>query len=432
MSQIVAIPAGAGAGGLSPPRAGIGAMVRRFAAAGRGWIARLVAAKWTRRAVRWAGIVRPRGWVTLAAAVACFEAGRRLGWAELILLGVAGAATMLVAGMFAIGRTAYQVSLDLARLRVTVGDDAYGQITVRGAASRALLPSALELPVGQGVAVFATPRLTHGAEHREAFAIPTYRRSVIPIGPVRSARGDALGLVRREVPWTGCYELFVHPKTVSLAGASKGFLRDLEGRPTSDLSSSDVAFHALREYVVGDDRRHIHWKTSARMAKFMVRQFEETRRSHLAIALSTNQADYSDDAELELAISVAASLGLQAKREDKELTVLVPGRTLHSETGAILLDESARIGPDTSARAIDSLARTAAAAVPDASVAALVVGSRATPERLRSAATRFGIDVLVLAVQCEVGTTLVRRSLGGAVVIGLGDLEDLPRGVRML
>ena len=33
-----------------------------------------------------------------------------------------------------------------------------------------------------------------------------------------------------------------------------GFIRDIEGATTQDLSSADVSFHALREYVPGDDR----------------------------------------------------------------------------------------------------------------------------------------------------------------------------------
>ena len=36
---------------------------------------------------------------------------------------------------------------------------------------------------------------------------------------------------------------------------STGFIRDLEGNPTKDLTTSDVSFHALREYVPGDDVR---------------------------------------------------------------------------------------------------------------------------------------------------------------------------------
>ena len=79
--------------------------------------------------------------------------------------------------------------------------------------------------------------------------------------------------------------------------------------PTTDLSSADVSFHALRDYVPGDDRRHIHWKTTARTNKLMVRQFEETRRAHLAISLSINTEEYASEDEFELAISAAASIG---------------------------------------------------------------------------------------------------------------------------
>ena len=73
----------------------------------------------------------------------------------------------------------------------------------------------------------------------------------IVVGPVRSVRGDPFGLARRSVRWTRPVELFVHPLLVSLAGASSGLLRDLEGQATRDLSDSDLSFHALRDYVAG-------------------------------------------------------------------------------------------------------------------------------------------------------------------------------------
>ena len=132
--------------------------------------------------------------------------------------------------------------------------------------------------------------------HEDLFTIPTARRAVIVVGPVRSVRADPLHLLRRQVLWTEPEDLFVHPRTVALAGSAAGFIRDLEGMPTTELSSADVSFHALRDYVPGDDRRHIHWKTTARTNKLMVRQFEETRRAHLAISLSINTDEYASEA----------------------------------------------------------------------------------------------------------------------------------------
>jgi uncharacterized protein (DUF58 family) len=52
----------------------------------------------------------------------------------------------------------------------------------------------------------------------------------------------------------------------------------------------------------------------------MVRQFEETRRSHVVVALDNLAEHYASDDEFELAVSAAASIAAQTFREEKELT----------------------------------------------------------------------------------------------------------------
>src|SRR5690606_18209330 len=111
-----------------------------------------------------------------------------------------------------------------------------------------LLPLRMELVVGDGAAEFHVPTLAGGASHEEVFVLPTERRGIIPVGPATAVRGDPLGILRRAVPWTQPIPLFVHPRTVALDHLGAGLLRDLEGQTTNDLSPSDIAFHALREY----------------------------------------------------------------------------------------------------------------------------------------------------------------------------------------
>ena len=144
-------------------------------------------------------------------------------------------------------------------------------------------PIRLELRVGAAVARFNLPSLASGRQHDELFVIPTSRRAVVEVGPARTVRGDPLGLLRREVAWTGVTELFVHPRIVGLDPLGSGLLRDLEGQSSNDISMSDLAFHTLRDYAAGDDRRYIHWRTSARTGQLMVRQFVDTRRIHATI-----------------------------------------------------------------------------------------------------------------------------------------------------
>ncbi|WP_336707531.1 DUF58 domain-containing protein [Oerskovia sp. USHLN155] len=379
-----------------------------------------------------ASVVSPFGWAVLVGLVAAWWTGLVFSWVELLAVAIVATVAMLGAVAFVRGTFRYSVQLDLGQRRVTVGDRAVGTLEVSNQSPRPLLPAVMELPVGAGVASFPVPRLRSGASHEEIFTIPTHRRSVIPVGPVRSVRADPLGLLRREVVWTNPEELFVHPRTKNLSGSSTGFLRDLEGRVTQDISNSDVSFHALRDYVPGDDRRHIHWKTTARTGQLMVRQFEETRRSHLAVVLSTRAEDYAHPDEFELAVSSCGSLGLQAIKEDRGLTVLVNDGSLRGDNRVRLLDDLARVETRSLRTSLVDLARVAGTSVTDASVVALVVGSAVSPTELRAASARLPQDVRVMAIQCVPGAKVSRHRIAELVVLTIGELGDLPLALRRL
>ena len=373
------------------------------------------------------------GWITVVAAVGAGVLGWRYAWDELRVLMVCGTAILAASSVFLVGRSPYRVRMDLAHRRVVVGERALGRIEVTNTSARGTLPAEVELPVGAGVAAFPLPRLAANETHEDLFAVPTTRRAVIVVGPVRSVRADPLGIARRELRWTDPVELFVHPRTVSLAGTSAGFLKDLDGRPTKDLSPSDISFHALREYVVGDDRRHVHWKSTARAGQLMVRQFEETRRSHLAIALSTHLADYAaGEDEFELAVSVAGSLGLHAFREERDLTIVTQTGTMHTRTPGRMLDDLTRAELAYRGTDVVHLASAVAASAPEVSLALLVVGSTVAPARLHAAAVRLPVDVRVVALRCEAGAALGRRAIAGLVVLTIGSLDDLPLAIRRL
>ncbi len=377
-------------------------------------------------------VVSSFGWAVIGAAAAAWWAGLAGGWVEAAV--VAGLLTVVLTAAvgFVLGRLRYRVTVDLAQARVTVGDRAVGRLDVRNETSRALLPSVLELVVGTGVATLPVPRLAPGAGTDEIFSIPTQRRAVIPVGPVRSVRADPFGLMRRHVEWAGVQELFVHPRTLHLGGSSAGFRPDLEGKATRDISTSDVAFHALREYVPGDDRRHIHWKTTARTGRLMVRQFEETRRSHLAVILSTRLEDYADPAEFELAVSACGSLGLQALREDRGLTVLVQGGTLRGTHRTRLLDDLSRVELQPSRVGLADLARAAGQAIADVSVVALVCGSTVGPTALRSASAGLPVTVRALAVRCCPGAPAGRRAVAELEILTIGELGEFAAALRRL
>lgn len=378
-------------------------------------------------------VVTGLGWTVVIAGITAAIAGIRYDWWELITIACIVAVLIALSTVFLVGRTRYVTNLDLSRDRVVVGERAVGALQLSNPSTRAMLPVRVELPVGKGLASFQVPRLPGGATHEELFAIPTHRRAVLQVGPVTAVRGDPVGLFARTVTWSDPLDLFVHPRTVPMDGSSSGFLQDLEGLPTTDLSSADISFHALREYVPGDDRRHVHWRTTAKTGQLVVKQYQETRRSHLAIALSMSRREYARDEELELGISVAGSLGLQALKEDKQLTVMVQGATLPTRAGKPFLDSLSALDYTEPKRgSIVDLALSTGVHVPDASVAVLICGSFVTPSDVRRAASYIPVGVRVVAIYPAPGSSVIRRSIGDVVVLTLGTIDDLPQAMRRI
>lgn len=398
-----------------------------------------VASAWWAKA---SAVVTPLGWSLAVLVPLAFVFGYAFAWLELVAIAWAVLVLVVVAAAYLIGRGAFLVHLGIPHNRVVVGEEATGVVTVSNPTHRRLPGVKVEIPVGVGLSEVALPSLAHGAVAEHQFAIPTSRRGVLSVGPVRTVRADPIGLVRRELLWTDTIELFVHPRTIGIPSTSTGFIRDLEGSPTRDLSNSDVSFHALREYLPGDERRNIHWKSTAKTGTYMVRQFEETRRSHLVIALSLASADYASDEEFEMAVSVAGSLGTRAIRDARTVSVVASERTpefakrkvfavrqLSTLTRTRLLDDLAVVDKAESALAILDLARVTSDQVSGISVAFLVCGSTPTPAQLRAASTRFPLGVEVVAIVCDPETVPGLRRVAGLSVLTIGFLEDLRKSL---
>lgn len=399
-----------------------------------GWrdIAAVIGARILTRLRKITSAIRPLAWVLMALAVGFWVLGQIAGWSEFTIAAVVIAIAVALCALFLIGRTAYDVALDLARTRVVVGERAVGALTLANRGTRAILPSRVVLPVGSGRGEFGIQRLAPGEEAEELFAIPTQKRGVVKVGPVSVVRGDPLGLFERAHRRDDPVDLFVHPRTVLFDGQSLGYLRDLEGLPAADLSRDDVSFHALLEYQSGDDLRHVHWRSTARTGTMMVRQYEETRRSHFVIGLSRSLADYATEDDFELGVSAAGSIGLRALRDSQRVDMRVQGRELPAGTGKQLLDSlSAVENSKPKEGGIAELAGVVSATMPLASVVVLVCGARVKSDDLRLACARlpFGARVLVVVADTTASAPALRR-IGDADVVTVGALEQIPLALQ--
>lgn len=395
--------------------------------------------------------VSPLGWTLLGLGLAAWWAGARYGWSELLV--VAAVALVLLAAclLLALGRTSVAIRVDVDPRRVVVGEPATGRIVVTNTGRIPLLPIVVELPVGVTGARFVLPPLGPGRAHEQLFVVPTHRRGVVPVGPARTVQGDPLGVVRRAIDWTEVTELYVHPRSTALESLGAGLLRDLEGAVTEDQSISDLAFHALREYQPGDDRRYIHWRSSAKAGRLLVRQFLDTRRSHVTVLLDPDPRSYRlgeqtareivaaraqlaldphapamavpQIADLETAISVAASVALRAHRDDQDVTVVCGRHTVAQGTPHRLLDTLARVeAADTD---VVAMAMTAAVLAPDTSIVLLVTGPEREFVNMQRVAAQFGPEVRTVVVLADAQSGRGIRHAGGLTLLALDHLAGL-------
>ncbi|PPK70622.1 DUF58 domain-containing protein [Actinokineospora auranticolor] len=375
--------------------------------------------------------VTPMGITVAVCSVLAWVAGGVVGWTELVVAGVAGVLVFAVSLFWAVGRAALAVRFGLEKERVVVGAEAACVVEVAGRRTTGrMLAMELELAVDDEVHVVEVPALGTGQVHRELFPIPTDKRGVIAVGPAVTVRGDPLGVLRRAVSWGSVQELFVHPVTVPLGPIGAGMLRDLEGYTTTDLSTSDLAFHTLREFAPGDDRRHIHWRSSAKLAtggqggaQFLVRQYLDTRRARLVVAVDGDVSAYPDPDDFETAVSVAASLALRAVEDEIDLTLFAAGQVVHDATAQRALDGLARVRPVT--MGLDDLATRAASLAPDATVVVLVAGGSRSYADLLRACGQFPSDIRRAAITVSAEGKAGITEGPGLTVASVRDLTDL-------
>lgn len=382
--------------------------------------------------------VTPLGWTVLLAAACSWLVGSTLGWVEAMYLSAACALMFTLSTLLTLGRTLLEIVVEVEPRRVIVGEAAAGRVQVTNISHTPLLPIALELPIGVSEARFSVPPLASGKTHDEVFIIPTAHRGVIAVGPASTVRGDPFGLMGRAVKWTGVTEVFVHPITVPLESLGSGLLRDLEGQTTNDISMSDLAFHTLREYAPGDDRRYIHWRSSAKVAasqpggKFLVRQFLDTRRSHLAVVVDTNLGSYADADDFETAISVGASVAARTIRDEMDTTLVIGRHVANKAALHLALDTFSRAQTDDTS--LVTGATKAVRIAPETSVALIVTGSAPPFGDLQRVAAQYGPEVNVVVIRVNAQTSPGISGAGRFKVLtltGLKDLSTLLRGANL-
>ena len=250
------------------------------------------------------------GGAVLVVAVLAVAAGLVLGYPELVGLGAGVAVPVLVAVMGARSSGGLVVARLVSPGRVAVGEAATSLLVVRNEGPRRTRRLHAGETVGVQMVAVDVPALGPGETAPPvSMSLPTGRRGVHTVGPLRFGRPDPFGFAAGTQRDTATAVLTVYPRVHALRPLGAGAARDLDG-PTSELSrEGGIAFHGLRRYVPGDDVRLIHWRAVARSGtgELVVRQHMETVRPQVVVLVDTNPSSYRGDG-FEVAMEAAASI----------------------------------------------------------------------------------------------------------------------------
>ncbi len=278
-----------------------------------------------------------RGWIALCLAAALGLGGRILGAPELYVL-AAAVVLLVVLGV------AY-VRLRPPRLEVArrvhprsaqVGSAARIDLEVRNAGSRrsglVTLDDAVSGTRGASVLV---PPLRPGRTLDSSYSLPTQRRGVLRIGPLLLTCTDPFELASATSQAAGTVEVTVFPHvdrvepTVlttgndPLAGSEHP---DVVGRRGDD-------FYALRPYVVGDDLRRVHWRSTARHDDLMIRQEEIPWQGRVTVLLDNRPRRCSPEVFERMVSAAASVVAASGRRQDLLRLVTTQGSQTCFGTG---------------------------------------------------------------------------------------------------
>ena len=259
--------------------------------------------------------ITSRGVGAGSAAVVLTVAGWRFGYPDLAILGTAAALALAAAVVFALWRPTLTVERRAEPDRVARGDPATMRLTVHNASRfRAASLVAVDRCGGRDVPV-PLLRLRPGRDTTEHYPVPTERRGVVPVGPLHVTRADPLGLIELARRYGDTATVWVHPRIHLLRAVPAGMARSLDGR-IDKVPHGTITFDSLREYVVGDELRRVHWRSSAKVGELMVREQLDTSEPTIVVLLDDRTSAHPDPETFESACEAAASIIAAAVRED--------------------------------------------------------------------------------------------------------------------
>jgi len=168
-------------------------------------------------------------------------------------------------------------------------------------------------------------------EGRGRFRWARYTLHALPRGrytvdDARAVVEDPFGLASRSYPLAVDGSLLVYPRHVEVDRLfSERGLREPGGRKLLLHRAAGYDLHHVREYAQGESLRRVHWPTTARRSRLMVKELQDAPRDEVAVILDADGAAQTQET-FDLSVRVAASIVRSHARQGRRTVLLVTGR----------------------------------------------------------------------------------------------------------
>ncbi len=237
---------------------------------------------------------------------------------ELIVFAAAGA--LLLGLAFLVPRVTSPITIERTEVPRMVERGTIVQIGLRASAD-GVVPPVRIIDQLAGVSVpIDLPQIDVAKPVLVRYRIQAVRRGVHTVGPMLEERSDPFTLAVRTTEHDVRDDIIVHPVVHNLKFPAGGARQRERNTMMSRISQDPLAdFRALRDYVPGDDPRNVHWASTARTGRLVVKDHLEMRKSMRLVVLET--LDRTITAPLfEEAVEIAASIVIDAVTEGISVT----------------------------------------------------------------------------------------------------------------
>jgi uncharacterized protein (DUF58 family) len=144
---------------------------------------------------------------------------------------------------------------------------------------------------------------------------------------VRLTIEDPFALARASLIQGERQALVVYPRLVSLTQLfSEGQSQTQDGRRLLLRRPTGYELHGVREYVEGESLRNVHWRSTARRGRLMVKELEDAPSDEVAVLLDGDELGAADES-FDLAVRAAGSILQAHVRRGRRCSLVVNSAT---------------------------------------------------------------------------------------------------------